>query len=81
MQIKTSGGSQPIEEVFTILAAIGRALSYAPERRETNEYRRFTEQPATPSPDEFPTQRSPACICDGCLDLSVHGLRPSTLSQ
>src|SRR6516162_9080261 len=24
------------------------------------------------SPDEFPTQLSPACICDGCFDLSVH---------
>src|SRR5262249_14487307 len=23
-------------------------------------------------PDEFPTQRSLACICDGCLDRSEH---------
>jgi TolB-like protein len=29
------------------------------------------DQPATPSPDESPKQRSPACICDGCFDLSV----------
>jgi len=33
------------------------------------------------SPDEFPKQRSPACICDGFFDLSVHGLHPSTLCR
>ena len=33
------------------------------------------------SPDEFPTQRSRECTCDGCLDFSVRGVRPGTLSQ
>ena len=28
------------------------------------------------SPDESPTQSSPACTFDGCFALSVHGLRP-----
>ena len=33
------------------------------------------------SRDEFPKQRSPACTFDGCFDLSVPGLHPSTLSD
>jgi hypothetical protein len=42
--------------------------------------KKITELPVS-SPDESPTQRSPACICDGCSDLSEHGLHPSTLSK
>src|SRR5262249_20793437 len=38
--------------------------------------RRATVRPATPSPDEFPTQHSPACTFGGCFDLSARGRCP-----
>jgi hypothetical protein len=37
-QRRTETSDDVIEEDFAIIAAIGQALSYASERRETNEY-------------------------------------------
>jgi hypothetical protein len=68
-------------EGLTILAAIGRALSYAPERRETNEYRRFTERRATPLRDEFPMLRILEGDFSGLIDLWERGPDRKTLCQ
>ena len=70
-----------IEEVFTTIAAIGRALSYAPERRETNGYRRFTERRATPLRDEFPKLRTRVGDFFGSIDLWQPEGCPKTLRQ
>jgi hypothetical protein len=66
-----------IKRVFTHMAKICRALSYAPDG-VINEYRRFTERRATPSRDEFPKEHIGAASFCGLIDLSAQSRRPIT---
>jgi len=48
---------------------------------ETEDRNSFTESRATPSPDEFPTQRNSADAFFGLIGFWARGRCPKTLSQ